>query len=88
MADPTIFTNEKFEVLMALYDKRDKKGISKTTQLEIAEELHKSRPTVVQIFGKLMDAGYLEKVNNRKCCYQLTPDAIKIIEFFIKNTKK
>lgn len=87
MADPTILTNDNFEVLAALYDKRDSKGISKTTQQEIAEELHKSRPTVVQIFKKLKEAGYLEKIEKRECCYQLTPEAIKVIEFFRKNNK-
>ena len=88
MTDPNILTNDNFEVLSALYDKRDSKGISRTPQQEIADELHKSRPKVVQIFKKLKDSGYLEKIEKRECCYKLTPEAIKVIEFFRKNNWK
>lgn len=77
-----LLTNENFEVLLTLYDKRDSKGISRTTQNEIAEELGKSRQTIIKIFKKLKDEGYLEKIPTRACCYLLTDRALEVVRFF------
>ena len=80
-----LLTNENFEVLSALYDKRDTKGISRTTQNEIAEELGKSRQTIIKVFKRLKEEGYLEKIPARECCYLLTDKALEVIKFFRKS---
>lgn len=67
--------------------KRDKQSINRTTQQEIADELGKIRPTVVGIFKKLKESGYLEKLEKRECCYVFTDEALKVLEFFKKNNK-
>lgn len=88
MANPNILVNDHFKVLSWMYDKKDSENLVKVTQLELAESIGLSRPTVNIIFGKLKDAGYLIHNDKRVGHYYLTEDAIKIIEIFRKNDKR
>lgn len=87
MANSDILINDNFKVLLWMYDRKDDDNLVKVTQLELAENIGLSRPTVNIIFSKLKDAGYLIHNDKRVGHYYLTDDAIKIIELFRKNGK-
>lgn len=88
MADPNILTNNYFKVLSWMYDEKDSEDLVKVTQLELAESIGLSRPTINIIFNKLKDAGYLIHNDKRVGHYYLTEDAIKIIKIFRKNDRR
>ena len=84
MANSDILINDNFKVLLWMYDRKDDDNLVKVTQLELAENIGLSRPTVNIIFSKLKDAGYLIHNDKRVGHYYLTDDAIKIIKTFRK----
>ena len=84
MANPSVLTNDNFNVLAYLYDNRDKENVIRYTQGEIADAIGFSRPTVNGIFKQLKEAGYLIQDTTRIGRYYLTDDAIKVIETFRK----
>ena len=87
MANPNILVNDNFKVLSWMYDRKDKENLVKVTQLELANDVGLSRPTVNIIFGKLKDAGYLIHDESRVGRYYLSDEAIKVIETFRKWSK-
>ena len=87
MANSDILINDNFKVLLWMYDRKDDDNLVKVTQLELAENIGLSRPTVNIIFGKLKDAGYLIHNDKRVGHYYLTDEAIKMIELFRKNSR-
>ena len=84
MANSDILINDNFKVLLWMYDRKDDDNLVKVTQLELAENIGLSRPTVNIIFSKLKDAGYLIHNDKRVRHYYLTDDEIKVIETFRK----
>ena len=84
MANSYILIKNNFKVLLWMYDRKDDDNLVKVTQLELAENIGLSRPTVNIIFSKLKDAGYLIHNDKRVGHYYLTDDAIKVIETFRK----
>ena len=84
MANSDILINDNFKVLLWMYDRKDDDNLVKVTQLELAENIGLSRPTVNIIFSKLKDAGYLIHNDKRVGHYYLKDDAIKVIETFRK----
>ena len=87
MANSDILINDNFKVLLWMYDRKDNDNLVKVTQLELAENIGLSRPTVNIIFSKLKDAGYLIHNDKRVGHYYLTDEAIKMIELFRKNSR-
>ena len=71
MFDVNYFTNNRFKVLMCLYETADVKHCTRISQREVADQVGLSRITVNGIFQQLKNDGYVEfdtERMNRDCC--------------------
>ena len=72
--------NDKFKVLIYLYDYKGPDNYSRITQQEISEKLKINRVTVNKIFKELNESGFIESDSKYLSKYLLTDKAIEIIE--------
>lgn len=79
MSHIEFFTNDKFKVLLHIYNSLDKNGVAHLTQQEVADELGLSRMTINGIFAELKMYDYIfqEKHVGR---YRLTYGGYDAIE--------
>ena len=72
--------NDKFKVLIYLYDYKGPDNYSRITQQEISEKLKINRVTINKIFKELNESGFIESDSKYLSKYLLTDKAIEIIE--------
>ena len=72
--------NDKFKVLLCLYDYRGPDNYSRITQQEISEKLKINRVTINKLFKELVETGFLETDSKHLSKYLITDKALKIIE--------
>lgn len=82
MSDLKLFTNENFEILAYLYDRRNQDNMVTATQGEMADALYISRATTNKIVGELKNKGYLALDGKHIGRYILTKKAIRVVELF------
>ena len=84
MTNIEFFTNDKFKVLIHMYNALDKNGVAHLTQQEVANELELSRMTVNGIFTELKVYGYIFQDEKHVGRYRLTSAGYDAIEQFVR----
>jgi len=87
MSNLDMFTNQAYNVLSFLYDKRVDKTFVAITQSEIADELGSNKMTINNIFKDLKQSEYIIQEEKKLGRYHLTDKAIKLVEGFRKSIK-
>ena len=72
--------NDKFKVLIYLYDYKGPDNYSRITQQEISEKLKINRVTINKLFKELNESGLIESDSKYLSKYLLTDKAIEIVE--------
>jgi CTP-dependent riboflavin kinase len=80
-----MFLNDNFRVLEHLYEQRDGNKLIKTTQAEVAEQLHLSRVTVNKAFRLFMQKECIKKDVSKVGRYYITEVGCNIVQS-IRNT--
>lgn len=71
--------NDKFKVLLCLYDYMGPDNYSRITQQEISEKLEINRVTINKFFKELSESGFIEIDTRHLSKYLITEKALKII---------
>lgn len=71
--------NDKFKVLICLYDYRGPDNYSRITQQEISEKLKINRVTINKLFKELNESGFIESDSKYLSKYLLRDKAIEIV---------
>jgi len=87
--DLLFFTNDKYDLLKLLYDKKIRikdESYTSLSQQEMADMLHYSKLKTNEIMNELKDLEFVEIYKNTRGKYALTERAIELIRI-IENTK-